>query len=392
MPDNKDYFIISNPIYDVVFRYLMEDLESARLILSTFLNQEIIHIQPEPTEKPVKVSKAFKKTKTGLIKENVLSLFRLDFLATVRSEDGTEEVVMIEVQKAYNTNDYFRFKRYIAENFQKKREEIKITKRGKKKKVFKPIRLIPIFILNFTIEDEVKELFIKTKPTSTCVFHNKKLENTTEFIDNLTYELWVVQIPYLNEVKEEDYIHDEYKTKVYTMLKLFDQESVYGDDNEHKLRLLRDKFPEEWNRVIQRLQSAASDNAELEEIMFLEDEYLKDLQEMENDIAAKDLLLEENKKTIEESKKTIEENKKAIEEKEKAIEEKEKAIEEKEKAIEESKKTIEENRKAIEEKEKALQEKDKLIYNMAKLLKETGVSIVDIHKKTGLSVEEIERI
>jgi hypothetical protein len=371
MPDNKDYFIISNPIYDVVFRYLMEDLESARLILSTFLNQEIIHIQPEPTEKPVKVSKAFKKTKTGLIKENVLSLFRLDFLATVRSEDGTEEVVMIEVQKAYNTNDYFRFKRYIAENFQKKREEIKITKRGKKKKVFKPIRLIPIFILNFTIEDEVKELFIKTKPTSTCVFHNKKLENTTEFIDNLTYELWVVQIPYLNEVKEEDYIHDEYKTKVYTMLKLFDQESVYGDDNEHKLRLLRDKFPEEWNRVIQRLQSAASDNAELEEIMFLEDEYLKDLQEMENDIAAKDLLLEENKKTIEESKKTIEENKKAIEEKE----------------------------KAIEEKEKALQEKDKLIYNMAKLLKETGVSIVeirvsivDIHKKTGLSVEDIERI
>lgn len=67
-------------------------------------------------------------------------------------------------------------------------------------------------------------------------------------------------------------------------------------------------------------------------------------------------------------------------------------IQEKEELIEEKDKTIKESKKTIEEKDKTIQEKDKLIYSMAKLLKETGMSMMDIHQKTGLSVEEIEKL
>ena len=38
--------IISNPIYDEVFRYLLEDIKSATIIISTLLNQTIISLKP----------------------------------------------------------------------------------------------------------------------------------------------------------------------------------------------------------------------------------------------------------------------------------------------------------------------------------------------------------
>jgi hypothetical protein len=53
---------------------------------------------------------------------------------------------------------------------------------------------------------------------------------------------------------------------------------------------------------------------------------------------------------------------------------------------------IQEKEKTIEEKEKTIEENRKLIYNMANLLKETGMSTIDIHKKTGLSLEEIDKL
>ena len=337
MLDKNDYLIISNPIYDATFRYLMEDLESATIILSTFLNQKIKKIEPNPTEKTQKREPDSDDDK------RFIDLFRIDFMATLELEDGTEEVVMIEVQKASEDMDYFRFRRYIAKNFQKKREVGEFqTKDGKVEKLYATMKLIPIFILNFTIEKEIKELFIKTKPSKFCVFHDRILDAKAEFIDELTYELWIVQLPYLKYVQVSDYIGNEYKTKVYTMLKLFDQGCKLKDDK-HRLQIVKEQFPEELDRIIRRLQSATFKNPDLEELMCLEDEYLRLWKSKDNLIASKDLLIEESKKALEEKEKTIEESK-------------------------------------------------KVILNFAKVLKNSGASNEDIQKQTGLSMEEIERI
>ncbi|MBI4645607.1 MAG: hypothetical protein HY738_03175, partial [Bacteroidia bacterium] len=37
----SEYLIIPNPIYDVVFKYLMDDPESAIIVLSTLINEKI---------------------------------------------------------------------------------------------------------------------------------------------------------------------------------------------------------------------------------------------------------------------------------------------------------------------------------------------------------------
>jgi hypothetical protein len=39
--ESSDYIVIPNPLYDVVFRYLMEDIESAKIVLSMLIGQNI---------------------------------------------------------------------------------------------------------------------------------------------------------------------------------------------------------------------------------------------------------------------------------------------------------------------------------------------------------------
>jgi hypothetical protein len=42
--------IIANPIYDVVFKYLLEDIEIARDLLSTILGEEVVSLELKAQE------------------------------------------------------------------------------------------------------------------------------------------------------------------------------------------------------------------------------------------------------------------------------------------------------------------------------------------------------
>ena len=123
--NGNDSFVIPNPIYDVVFKYLMEDLESAKIVISTLINEKIIKLDFVATSHAqiVPIPK----------EEREVKLFHPDFTALVELPDGSTETVMIELQKAKVSADIFRFKRYICANFQKKKE-IGVTKYPSKKK------------------------------------------------------------------------------------------------------------------------------------------------------------------------------------------------------------------------------------------------------------------
>jgi tetratricopeptide (TPR) repeat protein len=300
-----------------------------------------------------------------------VKLLHLDFAAVIEKENGEEEMVMIELQKVAMETDIFRFKQYIAENFQKKR---KITEKdsdtGQVVEVELPYRLIPIFILNFKIEDEISDLVIKTRQVKTGIFTDKEMDKKNDFIDHLSYELYVVQLPYLQQVEKLDFEHIEYKQKLFALLKLFDQQAK-KTDNEYRLRLFRRLFPGFLDRVIQRLQTADADNPNLEKQMQAEDYYLKPLLQRDNKISW--LLL--NKKQIE-----------------KALEDKEKALEDKDKALEENKKALEDKDKALEDKDKALEDKDKVIYQLAEILKANGISNEEIYEQTRLPMDKIKNL
>ena len=58
--------IIANPIYDIVFKYLMEDERIARTILSALLKMDVVAVEVRPHE----YANSHRDT---------LSVFRIDF-------------------------------------------------------------------------------------------------------------------------------------------------------------------------------------------------------------------------------------------------------------------------------------------------------------------------
>jgi len=235
----------------------------------------------------------------------------------------------------------------MNQNFQKKRKIFKTdSDTGQEIETESPYRLIPIFILNFKIEDDISDLMIKTRQIKTGIFTDKEIDKRNEFIDHLSYELYVVQLPYLRKIEQLDFENNQYKQKLFALLKLFDQRAK-KIDNEYRLRLFRRMFPGFLDRVIKRLQTADIDNPNLEKLMKAEDYYLKPLVQRDNKIAWFKL----NQNRIETE--------------------------------------LKEKDKVLEEKDKALEENKKMILNLVKTLKEAGKSVDEIQKLTHLSKDEI---
>jgi hypothetical protein len=359
-PNESDYIVIPNPIYDVVFRYLMADYESALIVLSTLTNEKIIKLHLEPLTHPERKGFTVKDPQS----EQEISLFHLDFTATVELKDGSQELIMIELQKAAETGDIFRFKRYISQNFQHKRkEEFKNYKSQTVSIIDRPIRLVPVFILNFRIEHEINDLLIKVNRSKIGVFKNETLKQHNDFIDHLSYDMLVVQLPNLHNIKKEDYEADEYKQKLYALLKLFDQEERFKD-NEHRLRVMRKLLPGFLERVINRLQAADRDNPDLEEAMLAEDEILKLLHRKENEIA---FFKEELGQTKKELGQTQEQ-------------------------LDQTQEQLDQTQEQLDQTQEQLSITQGVVLNFAIMLKSMGAPTSEIVAKTGLSAEQIEAL
>nr|VFJ66339.1 MAG: hypothetical protein BECKDK2373B_GA0170837_11664 [Candidatus Kentron sp. DK] len=83
---------IANPIYDVVFKYLMQNNEAAILILSTILEEEITALDLLPQETAV------------TLENRSFTVYRLDFSARIRAATGEEKHVIIEIRTYALTN------------------------------------------------------------------------------------------------------------------------------------------------------------------------------------------------------------------------------------------------------------------------------------------------
>ena len=107
----KNDIIIANPMYDVVFKTLIENKDIARYIVETIIDEEIVEIEFAQQEYVYYIqTEAENVTKT-------VKVIRLDFVATILTKDGKEKKVMIEIQKSLNPIDIFRFKSYIGKQY-----------------------------------------------------------------------------------------------------------------------------------------------------------------------------------------------------------------------------------------------------------------------------------
>ena len=322
---NKKSVIIPNPIYDVSFRYLMADDESAKLIISTLLGKNIIHLSRKNYSIPYIKQRMEKDSEAGV------KMMHLDFSATIQTDDG-EQAVIIEMQKSeWTGGDVFRFKRYIQENFSQKRTSQVIDKEtGEISIHHEPIILIPIFILDFCIEKEINDPIIKTNRKNIGFFTEKELKESNFFIDNLSYNMITVQIPNINKIPKSMYEPIPQKAKIYHLLEIFNQKNVVNGD---KRTLQLEEYDMSFERIVKRLLSAREEYPELAIEMDEEDNYLNDIkfatiQASNARFDAKELR-KKNAELIQEKTKAEQEKTKAEQEKTKAEQEKIKAEQEK---------------------------------------------------------------
>jgi hypothetical protein len=194
--------IIANPIYDVVFKYLLEDLSIARDLLTTIIGEEVIALEVQPQETVLETAAA-------------LNIFRVDFKATIRLPSGDTWKVLIELQKAKRSFDIARFRRYLGENY--RRDDEVMTEEGILESRTLPI--VTIYFLGFKLPNTTVPVLRISR-----VYQNAAtgavVNVREEFVEQLTHDSYVVQIPHLK---------GQTQSRLERVLQIFNQKQKTND-------------------------------------------------------------------------------------------------------------------------------------------------------------------
>jgi predicted transposase/invertase (TIGR01784 family) len=220
---------IANPIYDVFFKYLMQDEAAAACLLSAVLDQEITLLECLPQERIVSSED-----------RPELSVIRFDYRATIKLADGTLKKVLIELQKIRHMDNIGRFRRYLASNYA---TPDKINDQD----VHLPI--ITIYLLGFELA--VRSPVIRVGGTYTDAVTKESIEGLDEFIEALTHHAYFIQIPRLPNKQQ---------TRVERVLSIFSQQWVVETDSKRLLQIPDSLKTEDNEPLVHRLSLAVADN------------------------------------------------------------------------------------------------------------------------------------
>jgi hypothetical protein len=110
---------IANPIYDVVFKFMMEDNRVAKAFLSVIIQEKVTELdftaQEHTIRMPPKEDTEPKKKPEGSGLN--LTVCRFDFSVRIATPEGEYKTVLIELQKAKLALDIMRFRRYPGLNY-----------------------------------------------------------------------------------------------------------------------------------------------------------------------------------------------------------------------------------------------------------------------------------
>ena len=374
--------IIANPIYDSVFKYMMEDNRVAKILLSALLQKEIVRLEMRPHE-------------FAAPQRSQISLYRIDFSAVIRNADGTENLILIELQKTWLSTETLRFRQYLG--IQYLNQGNILPKHDNPDGYGLP--LVSIYILGHKLGD-LKEPVVYVRRNYLDYDSNLITEGVPDrFIESLTHDSIIVQIPYLK---------GRMRNRLERLLQVFDQAYCLKDD-EHFLEIDDEELDDNDERlVVYRLVKAAA-APDVRRAMDIEDEILSEIEARDTAIMQKDEEIERKSKEIERKDEEIERKSKEIERKDEEIECKSKEIECKSKEIERKdeeieckskeierkdeeieckSKEIERKDEEIERKDKALEEKDNMLRSLVRMLREQGLPACDIARQ--LHMEETE--
>ena len=314
---------VANPIFDTVFKYLVEDERVARTLLSALLQRDVVEVNVRKHEY------------TNGTRDKI-SMFRIDFGAQVRQDDGSLKLVLIELQKTWLETETLRFRQYLGTQYA---DPDNIIKDENPEGYGLP--MITVYLLGHRVGDiEESVIYVRHKSYD---YNGKEVTKgiPDPFVESLVHDSIIVQIPLLR---------GRVSNRLEKVLSVFDQ-TFKDKKNRQVLNIDETMYEgdEEMNRIITRLLSAASD-AKVRQDMNVEEEYFQ------------------------------------------AIENRDTAIMMRDEKIKEQDTKIAEQSNQIAEQSNQIAEQQNALLLSAKALKNSGFSVKQISDMTGLPVDKIEEL
>ena len=240
--------------------------------------------------------------------------------------------MLVEVQKSHYSDDVMRFRRYLGQHYADERAYVTVQG-GRERR--HPLRLTTIYFLGRRLPCTDATVLKVTREYLDGVT-GERLEVREEFVESLTHECYVVQVPLLT---------DRRRTDLERLLSVFDQE--LRTDSRHVLEVDETRMPAEYGPVLRRLQGAAV-SRELEASMRLEDEVVGEWLRLERDIAEQKEALAEQKEALAEQKEALAEQKEALAQRDETIAQRDETIAEQKEALERQQAELEALRRRLD--------------------------------------------
>lgn len=269
---------IANPIYDSVFKYLMEDERIARTLISALLKKEVLDVDMRRNEY------------TNGSRDNI-SMFRIDFGARVKEDDGSTKLILIELQKTWLETETLRFRQYLGAQYANPENILKDCENEGS-----GIPMVAVYLLGHKVGDiEEPVLYVSHKAFDYDGNHVSK-GIPDPFVESLTHDSIIVQIPRLR---------GHVNNRLDEVLSFFDQ-SMKNKYNHQVLLIDENKYDgdTEMMHILHRLLTAASDT-KLRQDMNVEDEFFSAIENRDTEIMLRDKKIASQGETIASQGETI---------------------------------------------------------------------------------------
>jgi hypothetical protein len=270
---------IANPIYDVIFKYLMENIDIAKDILSAILGETIISLEMKPQELVTQT-------------EGGIKVARMDFKAVIKTQSGELKTTLIELEKNKRGLEVPRFRRYLGSNYFKPTTITRNT--GETDDVDLPITVI--YFLGYELNKDIDAAILKVERVYKNVVTGAIFTLKDSFLEALSHDLYVIQIPKLAMVAQ---------TELEQLLDVFNV-SKYRTNDKHILEYTGVTTNPKIKRVIKYLSKAMQAD-DIIEAMKVEDEIDNLIEEYKRETAEERRKKEDERRQKEEERRQKEE-------------------------------------------------------------------------------------
>ncbi len=371
---------IANPIYDVVFKFLMEDPLSAKIFLSEITGLNIVSLNYLPQEQ----SAENHSPEHNADSENFnLSVIRLDFSAIIQDADGQEKLIIIELQKSNVNPQIMRFRKYVGKQYTNEQlyRWVKSRGRGMYKK---GIPILPIFILGGAASEFMDIPVLDVDYQLRDRYRGEVLVSGNHFIESLFHKGIIINLRAL---------YNKRRDELEKLLSIFNFQNT--PKNKHIMNVKQTDFSDRFQPILRRLQAAIAE-VELQNKMDQEDDALADLKdqkyviEMARIDQEEGIRMQEEGKIMQEKGKIMQEEGKVMQEEGKVMQEEGKIMKEEARQMKEEARQIKEEARQIKEEARQIEEEARRNQEKAiSLLLEAGFSAEEISAKFALPLEKI---